>query len=109
LSSALLELHLTAGRLERSGRSLQSGVIIRASDLSAAKKFYHDVMGFPVVTEQPALLGFDTGSFTLYVERAMEDATPVFDCELDGKQANKARLVAAGCEIVPARSLRVSL
>jgi predicted enzyme related to lactoylglutathione lyase len=75
-------------------------VIVRASDIAAAKRFYHEVMGFPITTEQPALLGFDTGSFTLYVERGTEDATPVFDFEHDGMQENKARLVAAGCEIV---------
>lgn len=75
-------------------------VIVRAADLSAAKKFYNEIMGFSISTEQPALLGFDTGSFTLYVESGREDATPVFDFEHDGKQKNKARLVAAGCEVI---------
>jgi catechol 2,3-dioxygenase-like lactoylglutathione lyase family enzyme len=75
-------------------------VIIRASNLAAAKRFYHDVMGFPIATERPELLGFDTGSFTLYVERGTGDATPVFDVEHDGKEENKARLITAGCKIV---------
>jgi catechol 2,3-dioxygenase-like lactoylglutathione lyase family enzyme len=74
-------------------------VMIRAYDLDAAKQFYHERLGFPVVVDTPKVVGFDTGSFNLYVERGV-DPTPVFEFDHDGLEKTKARLVAAGCTVV---------
>jgi len=71
-------------------------VIIRAENLDAAKAFYHGVMGFTIVCDTDGLLGFETGSFTLYVEPG-SDPTPVFDFETASFEETKARLLAHGC------------
>ena len=73
-------------------------VIIRSDDYAAAKQFYQDLLGFELTQETP-MLGFDTGSFTLYVERGAK-SEPVFEYAVDDVQQAKARLMAAGCELV---------
>lgn len=45
------------------------------------------------------LIGFETGSFRLYVEKGAEHA-PVFDFLVADVQMAKAALLAAGCTLV---------
>lgn len=73
-------------------------IIIRSDDYDAAKRFYRDLLGFELTQETP-MLGFDTGSFTLYVERGAQ-SEPVFEYEVDDVQQVKTKLLAAGCELV---------
>jgi catechol 2,3-dioxygenase-like lactoylglutathione lyase family enzyme len=43
-------------------------VILRTHSLVAAKAYYHDVLGLPIVADSERLVGFDTGAITLYFE-----------------------------------------
>jgi catechol 2,3-dioxygenase-like lactoylglutathione lyase family enzyme len=80
--------------------SLHSGrdVILRTEDFSAAEKFYGSVLGLPVVHRSETLLGFETGSFCLYVEKGKPHG-PVFELLVPDVEATRDRLVAAGCTV----------
>lgn len=60
--------------------------------------FYGSVLGLPVVHQSKSLLGFETGSFCLYVEKGKGHG-PVFEFLVSDVQAAKRRLVAAGCTV----------
>jgi predicted enzyme related to lactoylglutathione lyase len=81
--------------------SLQStrDVILRTHSLAAAKAYYHDVLGLPLVADSERLVGFDTGAITLYFELG-DDNGQVFDFLTDDMAAAKAKLLAAGCVVV---------
>ena len=53
-------------------------VIIRTGSLADAERFYGSVLGFAVASRRPGLVGFETGSFCLYVEKGPEHG-PVFE------------------------------
>lgn len=74
-------------------------VIIQTDHWDKALEFYGVTMGFPVSHDSPNLMGFETGSFCLYVEKGNR-AGPVFDFLVDDMDTTKNRLVAAGCKIV---------
>jgi catechol 2,3-dioxygenase-like lactoylglutathione lyase family enzyme len=74
-------------------------VIIRTNDWAAASTFYTATLGFEAVYRGDKLIGFETGSFRLYVEKGAEHA-PVFDFLVADVQAAKAALLAAGCTLV---------
>jgi catechol 2,3-dioxygenase-like lactoylglutathione lyase family enzyme len=75
-------------------------VILRTSDLEAAKAFYNGVLGFPIVADDGIrLVGFDTGSFNLYLELG-EPNGAVFEFEVDDVNASKVALMAQGCSLV---------
>jgi catechol 2,3-dioxygenase-like lactoylglutathione lyase family enzyme len=73
-------------------------VIIRTPNYAAATKFYESVLGLPVVHRGEALMGFETGSFCLYVEKG-EEHGPVFEFLARDIEAQKKELVSAGCAI----------
>jgi catechol 2,3-dioxygenase-like lactoylglutathione lyase family enzyme len=73
-------------------------VIVQTDRMETAKAFYRDVLGFAVVTDSQRLLGFETGSFTLYVEPG-SNPEPVFDFEVDNLVETKELLIANGCTI----------
>jgi predicted enzyme related to lactoylglutathione lyase len=73
-------------------------VIIRTDDLSKAATFYGSVLGLPVTHKSSTLLGFETGAFCLYVEEGVEHG-PVFELLVQDVQAEKRRLVEAGCTV----------
>lgn len=74
-------------------------VILRTADFDEAVSFYASVLGFPVSYSGTSLVGFETGSFCLYVEKGNTHG-PVFDVLVEDVPAAKARLVAAGCAVV---------
>jgi catechol 2,3-dioxygenase-like lactoylglutathione lyase family enzyme len=74
-------------------------VIIRTDALADAEQFYSAVLGFAVSSRRPGMIGFETGSFTLYVEDGPEHG-PVFDFLVADVEATKVRLLAAGCTLV---------
>lgn len=74
-------------------------VIIRTSDVAAAKAFYHGVLGFPLTIDTEGLVGIETGAFTLYVEPGI-DLAAVFEFDVEDVAATKERLLAAGCEVI---------
>jgi catechol 2,3-dioxygenase-like lactoylglutathione lyase family enzyme len=74
-------------------------VIIRTEAIAEAERFYGIVLGFPVTTRGARIVGFETGSFCLYVEQGPEHG-PVFELLVADVAATKARLIAAGCSLV---------
>jgi catechol 2,3-dioxygenase-like lactoylglutathione lyase family enzyme len=74
-------------------------VIIRTKDWAAATAFYADSLGLEIVHRGENIVGFETGSFRLYVEKG-EPHGPVFEFLVSDVQAAKARLLAAGCTLL---------
>ena len=74
-------------------------VIIRTNAWDEACHFYKSVLGLPVTHRSKTLMGFETGSFCLYVEKG-ETHGPVFEFLVPDVQAAKRKLVAAGCTVV---------
>ena len=73
-------------------------VIIRTDAWAEAISFYGSVLGFQVTHRSSTLMGFETGSFCLYVEKGNAHG-PVFEFLVPDVQSAKERLVAAGCTI----------
>jgi catechol 2,3-dioxygenase-like lactoylglutathione lyase family enzyme len=74
-------------------------VILRTEQWPDAVSFYRSVLGLPVAYESPAMIGFETGAFRLYVERGAPHP-PVFELLVSDVAAAKRRLLAAGCTLV---------
>ena len=74
-------------------------VIIRTPAWREAVAFYGSVLGLAATFESASLVGFETGSLCLYVEKG-DAHGPVFDFLVADVQAEKLRLVAAGCTVV---------
>jgi catechol 2,3-dioxygenase-like lactoylglutathione lyase family enzyme len=74
-------------------------VIIRTPDAKGAADFYQRVLGLAVTQRVGGIVGFETGTLQLFVEQG-DALSAVLDFLVQDVQATKARLVAAGCEIV---------
>ena len=74
-------------------------VVIQTDNWTKALEFYEATLGFPVSHRSPDLVGFDTGAFTLYVEKGNWPG-PVFDFLVSDVPSTKSSLLAAGCTIV---------
>jgi catechol 2,3-dioxygenase-like lactoylglutathione lyase family enzyme len=74
-------------------------IIIRTANWSEAKRYYGKVLGLPVVYRSKTMVGFETGSFCLYVEKG-DDHGPVFELLVPDIQTAKQRLLAAGCVVI---------
>ena len=74
-------------------------IIIRTEKWSEVLKFYGSVLGLPITEKGETIVGFETGSFCLYVEQGKEHV-PVFDFLVPDIQAAKRQLVAAGCTVI---------
>jgi catechol 2,3-dioxygenase-like lactoylglutathione lyase family enzyme len=74
-------------------------VIIRTESLAEAERFYSEVLGFATSSRMGNIVGFETGSFRLYVEKGSPHG-PVFDFLVADVEAMKARLLAAGCTLI---------
>jgi catechol 2,3-dioxygenase-like lactoylglutathione lyase family enzyme len=73
-------------------------VIIRTEKFAEAVQFYRQVLGLAIAHESAALVGFDAGSFRLYVEPGPRHG-PVFDFLVSDFQAARQALLAAGCTV----------
>lgn len=74
-------------------------VILRTEHWAEAVRFYRSALGLPIVYEHATMIGFETGSFRLYVENGKEHG-PVFEFLVPDVEATKRRLLEAGCTIV---------
>jgi catechol 2,3-dioxygenase-like lactoylglutathione lyase family enzyme len=74
-------------------------VIVRTGDWSAAVSFYGSVLGLPTAYQGANMVGFETGSFRLYVEKGPEHG-PVFEFLVADVEAAKNELLEAGCTLV---------
>ena len=82
-------------------RSLKSSrdVILRTNNLAKAIQFYNTTLGLFITHNDPTLVGFETGSFCLYMEKGKSHG-PVFEFLVQDVTAEKKRLLAAGCKLV---------
>jgi catechol 2,3-dioxygenase-like lactoylglutathione lyase family enzyme len=73
---------------------------IHVSDISQARTFYRDKLGFRLIKDATDKLVFDTGKFTLYVNH--DDRSMPFIPALAVKDYSAAKeyLQESGCEIV---------
>jgi catechol 2,3-dioxygenase-like lactoylglutathione lyase family enzyme len=74
-------------------------VIIRTEKWTQAVHFYGSMLGLPLVFQSATMVGFESGSFRLYVEKGREHG-PVFEYLVADVQAAKGELLAAGCTVV---------
>ena len=73
-------------------------VLIQNDAFGDAAKFYESVLGLPVSHRSDTMIGFETGSFCLYVEKGPSYG-PVFEFYVSDLQATKKKLIAAGCVV----------
>ena len=74
-------------------------VILRTEKWAEAVRFYGSVLGLPMAYQAATMVGFETGSFRLYVEKGDEHG-PVFEFLVVDVEAAKQHLLEAGCTIV---------
>ena len=74
-------------------------VIIQVPDLERALKFYGETLGLKVSQRYERCVGFETGSFQLFVEQGALPE-PVFEFLVPDVVAAKQTLLAAGCQVV---------
>jgi catechol 2,3-dioxygenase-like lactoylglutathione lyase family enzyme len=81
--------------------SFESGrdIIIRTPSWEEAVRFYQVVLGLSVVHRDKTLVGFQTGAFTLYVEKGAAHG-PVLEFLVPDVALARAQLLAAGCVVV---------
>lgn len=73
-------------------------VIIHTDDFAKAARFYETVLGLPLAEQTETLVGFETGSFRLYLGKG-KGPGPVFEFLVPDLGSAKERLIAAGCRI----------
>lgn len=74
-------------------------IIIRTQAWADAVRFYEQVLGFAVSSRAEGMIGFETGSFCLYVEKGPSHG-PVFDYLVPDVETTRDLLVRAGCTVV---------
>jgi predicted enzyme related to lactoylglutathione lyase len=74
-------------------------VIIRTEKSSQAARFYGSVLGLAKTYQEANMVGFETGSFQLFIESGKEHG-PVFEFLVPDLEAAKRQLLEAGCTIV---------
>ena len=74
-------------------------VIVRTEAFAAAERFHGTVLGFAVASRGARMIGYETGSFCLYLENGPGHG-PVFEFLVADVEAAKTRLIAAGCTLV---------
>jgi catechol 2,3-dioxygenase-like lactoylglutathione lyase family enzyme len=77
-------------------------VIVRSTAWDRALDFYGSVLALPVTYRSEDLVGFETGSFLLYLERSQSPGSghgPVFEFLVPDLAAARQQLLAAGCVI----------
>jgi catechol 2,3-dioxygenase-like lactoylglutathione lyase family enzyme len=83
-------------------------VLLRLPTLDRAVAFYEDVLGFARSHDSDTLVGFETGAFTLYLDKGPVEG-PVFEYQVADVPAARAGLLAAGCTLVREEGVHVWL
>jgi predicted enzyme related to lactoylglutathione lyase len=73
-------------------------VLIQTEVLDDAVHFYEKVLGLRITQHSDTLVGFESGSFCLYVEKGPSYG-PVFEFYVADLVSAKRELIAAGCRI----------
>jgi len=74
-------------------------VILRTDKFSKAIEFYGKTLSLPITYKNSKIVGFETGSFCLYVEKGNEHP-PVFEFIVKDLKREKAKLLEAGCIVI---------
>jgi predicted enzyme related to lactoylglutathione lyase len=74
-------------------------IIIRTEAWTEAIRFYEHALGFAVSSRAEGMVGVETGSFCLYIERGSSHG-PVFDFLVSDVPSTRERLVQLGCTVV---------
>jgi catechol 2,3-dioxygenase-like lactoylglutathione lyase family enzyme len=74
-------------------------VLVRVDDLKKATEFYTKELGLSPTKHSATLVGFETGAFTLYLDSG-EPAGPIFEFIVPDVNAEKEKLIAAGCSVI---------
>ena len=74
-------------------------ILLQTEHADEARAFYEGVLGFPVIHDDPAMCGLDTGSFNLFIDPAPKMG-PILEFEVDDLPIMRARLLGAGCAVV---------
>jgi catechol 2,3-dioxygenase-like lactoylglutathione lyase family enzyme len=73
-------------------------VIISTDAWQEATTFYRSVLGLTITCQTNTLVGFETGTFQLYVEKGRRHG-PVFEFLVADVQAAKQLLLSSGCTV----------
>jgi catechol 2,3-dioxygenase-like lactoylglutathione lyase family enzyme len=73
-------------------------VLIQTDKLDEAVRFYQSVLGLRLTHQSKTLVGFETGSFCLYIDKGPAYG-PVFEFCVADFHAAKQQMVAAGCRV----------
>jgi hypothetical protein len=74
-------------------------VFLRTESWADAIRCHEAVLGWPVLHRGKDIVGFETGSLRLYVEKGQAHG-PVFELLVPDVQLAKAHLLAAGCVVM---------
>ena len=79
---------------------MQSGrdVLIQTNKMEEAAHFYEKILGFRVFERGNQLVGLETGSFRLFLDKG-EPYGPVFDFLVPDFEESKQKLIKAGCRV----------
>jgi predicted enzyme related to lactoylglutathione lyase len=76
-------------------------IIIHTGKFEDAVRFYEQTLALPVAMKSDKLVGFETGSFQLFVDgRDSLRMGPVFECCVADVAKAKQDLLTAGCTVV---------
>jgi catechol 2,3-dioxygenase-like lactoylglutathione lyase family enzyme len=73
-------------------------VLIQTNKIDAAAAFYEKILGLKVIKRSKQLIGFETGSFRLFIDKG-ESYGPVFEFYVSNLDHAKKMLIENGCLI----------
>ena len=79
--------------------SFGGNILLQAPDPKEAARVYVEQLGFTIDAETPELVSLHGPAINLFIERGPA-LGPILEVLVDDVEAAKARLAAAGCEIL---------
>jgi catechol 2,3-dioxygenase-like lactoylglutathione lyase family enzyme len=79
---------------------VHNSVAIHLADITAAEKYYTNVMKFRLLTKSEACLQYDAGRFLLSVDSTLNKQPRLPGFSVNDLQASRRRLLENGCRIV---------
>jgi catechol 2,3-dioxygenase-like lactoylglutathione lyase family enzyme len=73
-------------------------VLIQTNKMDEATTFYEKVLGLKVIERSKQLVGFETGSFRLFIDKG-ESYGPVFEFGVPNLEQAKKMLIENGCRV----------
>jgi catechol 2,3-dioxygenase-like lactoylglutathione lyase family enzyme len=73
-------------------------VLIQTERMDAAAKFYENVLGLKVIERSEQMVGFETGSFRLFIGKG-QSYGPVFEFFVPDLEQARKMLVENGCRV----------